>query len=63
MSVVRSIPTTAGFGALKNPHISLEHVCDSPKVNVFCTLSKERVYSPFFFTETTITGIVYLDML
>jgi hypothetical protein len=34
-----------------------------PKVNVFWALSKERVYGPFFFMETTITGIVYLDML
>jgi hypothetical protein len=31
-------------------------------VKVFCALSKERVYIPFFW-ETTITGIVYLDML
>ena len=47
----------------ENPRVSLEHVRDSPKVNVFCALSKERVYGPFFFMETTITGIVYLDML
>jgi hypothetical protein len=32
-------------------------------VNVFCDLSKEKVYSPVFFMEMTITGIVYLDML
>jgi hypothetical protein len=32
-------------------------------VNVFCTLNKERVYGPFFFMDTAITGIVYLDML
>jgi hypothetical protein len=38
------------------------HVRDSLKVNVFCALSKEMVYGPFFM-ETTITGIVYLDML
>jgi hypothetical protein len=30
---------------------------------MFCALSKERVYSPFFFIVTTITGIVYLVML
>jgi hypothetical protein len=34
----------------------------SPKVNMFCTLSKERVYSPFFVMEPTVSGIVYLDM-
>jgi hypothetical protein len=52
-----SIPTTAGSRAVKI------HVRDSPKVNVFCALGKERVYGPFFFMEMTITGIVYLDML
>jgi hypothetical protein len=30
---------------------------------VFCALSKDRVYTLFFFMETTITVIVYLDML
>jgi hypothetical protein len=44
---------------MRHPCVSLEHVHDSP--NVFCALSKERVYGPFF-TETTITGTVYLDM-
>jgi hypothetical protein len=46
-----------------NPRVFLEHVRDSPKVNAFCALSKERVYGPFFFMETTITGIMYPDML
>jgi hypothetical protein len=46
-----------------NPRDFLEHVRDIPKVNVFCALSKGRVYCPFFFMGTTITGIVYLDML
>jgi hypothetical protein len=31
----------------KNPLVYLEHVRDSPKVSVFCTLSKERVYCLF----------------
>jgi hypothetical protein len=42
----------------ENPHASLEHVCDGPKVNVFSTLSKERVYGLFFFMEMPITSIV-----
>ncbi|PNF25748.1 hypothetical protein B7P43_G12984 [Cryptotermes secundus] len=46
----------------ENPRVSLEHVRDNANLNVFCALSKERVYSPFFM-EKTITGIVYLDML
>jgi hypothetical protein len=39
------------------------HVPDRPKVKVFCASNKERVHGSFFFTETTITGIVYLDKL
>lgn len=46
-----------------NPHSVVEHYRDSPKVNVFCAMSSSRVYGPFFFTEKTITGVVYLDML
>jgi hypothetical protein len=30
----------------ENPRVSLEHVHHSPKVNVFCDLSKEGVYGP-----------------
>jgi hypothetical protein len=30
---------------------------------MFCVLSKQRVYGSVFFRETTITGIVNLDML
>jgi hypothetical protein len=33
----------------ENPRVSLEHVRDSPKVNVFFALSKKRVYGSFFF--------------
>jgi hypothetical protein len=47
----------------QNLRVSLEHVRDSSKVNVFCALSKGIVFGPFFFMETTIVGIVYLDML
>jgi len=36
---------------------------DSPKVNVFCAISRRRVFGPFFFAEDTVTGRVYLDML
>ena len=30
---------------------------DSPKVNVFCAISSQKVYGPFFFAEGTITGM------
>ena len=44
-------------------HLTLEHVRDSPKVNVFCAISKKRVYGLFFFEETTVNSEAYLDML
>lgn len=47
----------------ENPHELLEHERDSPKVNVFCAVSKRGVYGPFFFEEATITGESYLNML
>ncbi|GFG35807.1 hypothetical protein Cfor_03971 [Coptotermes formosanus] len=47
----------------ENPHATMEHVRDSPKVNVFCAVSSCKVYGPFFFAETAVTGIKYLDML
>ena len=41
----------------ENPHAYVEHQHDSPKVNVFCAISSEKVYGPFFFAEETVTGI------
>jgi hypothetical protein len=40
-----------------------EHERDSPKVNVWCDLMHDRIISPFFFAEKTVTANVYLDML
>jgi hypothetical protein len=48
---------------LENPHETLQHERDSPKVNVFCALSVRQVYGPFFFPEKTVNGIMYLRML
>jgi hypothetical protein len=45
----------------ENLHVFLEHIPDSPKVNCFAP-SANKEYGPFSM-ETTITGIVYLDML
>jgi hypothetical protein len=47
----------------ENPHVTLEHEKYSPEVNVFCAISKEKVYGPFFFVENTVKGNSYLDML
>jgi len=32
-------------------------------VNVFCTISNEKVYGPFLFEEPTVNGMIYLNML
>ncbi|PNF19518.1 hypothetical protein B7P43_G02327 [Cryptotermes secundus] len=45
------------------PHQTVEHERDSPKVNVFCAVSQDKVYGPFFFEGNTVTGQTYLDML
>ena len=47
----------------ENPHAYVEHQRDSPKVNVFCSISSQKVYGPFFFDEETLTGMTFLDML
>lgn len=47
----------------ENPHATVQHERDSPKLNVFCAVSSTKVYGPFFFNENTVTGISYLDML
>ena len=40
----------------ENPCVVIDNVQDSPKVNVFCAISNEKVYGPFFFEEPTING-------
>jgi hypothetical protein len=47
----------------ENPHAYVKHQCDSPKVNVFCAFSIQKVYGPFFFAEQTVTGMTYVVML
>jgi hypothetical protein len=38
----------------ENPHDIIENIRDSPKVNVFCTMTTDIVYyCPFFFAENT----------
>jgi hypothetical protein len=45
-----------------NSHEIVEHVRDSPKLNVFCTVSSVKVYGPFCFAEPTVAGISYPEM-
>ena len=39
--------TMTGYGLWKNPNSYVEHVCDSPKVNVFYAIKHEKMYGPF----------------
>ena len=41
----------------ENPHAYVEHQRDSPKVIVFCAISSQKVYGPFFFAKETVTGL------
>jgi hypothetical protein len=47
----------------EQPHATVEHIRDSPKVNVWCGLLHNRLIGPFFFAEATVTSRNYLDML
>ena len=47
----------------ENPREFVQSERDTPKLNVFCSLSLRKVYGPFFFVEANITGMTYLDML
>jgi hypothetical protein len=47
----------------ENSHATIEHIRDSPKLNVFCVMSKATEYRPFFFAEPTVTGTSYLDKM
>jgi len=47
----------------ENPHATLEVGRDSPKLNVFCDVTKQTAYGPFIFEEQTVTGRRYLEML
>lgn len=44
--------------ALEQPHATVEHQNDSPKVNIFFAVSREKVYCLFFnfFDENILTG-------
>jgi hypothetical protein len=47
----------------QNQYAATGHVQDSQTVNVFCAISDKKVYRPFFFAESTVTGTSYLDMM
>ncbi|GBM22387.1 hypothetical protein AVEN_131502-1 [Araneus ventricosus] len=47
----------------ETPHKYREVQRHSPKVNVWCGFMYDRVIGPFFFTEKTLTSVIFLDML
>lgn len=47
----------------ENPRETTQYERDSPKVNVFCAISANKVFGPFFFEGATVTGLQYLEML
>jgi hypothetical protein len=49
--------------ANERPHDFVEHKRDSPKVNVWCALTGDRMTGPYFFAERTVPSHNYLDML
>jgi len=57
-----SFITVCRYGAWKTLVKWRAHL-DSPKVNVFCALSVNKVYGPFFFMKQSITGTAYLNMV
>ena len=44
-----------GSGTLKTPHMVIEHIHDSPKVNVWCGLLHDCLVGLFFVAEDTVT--------
>jgi hypothetical protein len=48
---------------MENPRATVQHIRDSPRVNVFCAISSRKVYRPFFFAGKSVNGFAYLDML
>jgi hypothetical protein len=49
--------------ASENPHTFYEQQRDSPKVTVWCAVSKNKIYGPFFFGEPIVKSLHYVDML
>jgi hypothetical protein len=47
----------------ENRHTVMEHVPDSPKVNVWCRIISDRIAGPCSFHESAIMSAVYLYVL
>ena len=53
----------AGNCSSKKARVVIEHQRDSPKLNIWCGIMRERIIGPYFFAEITVTAYTYLDML
>lgn len=53
---------SSAYGVCKIP-IQHCNMIDSQKLNMPCALSPMKVYGPFYFVESTASGIRYLGML
>jgi hypothetical protein len=53
---------TLSFGE-QNPHVSYELERATPKVKVWCGVTRDKVYGSFIFAEETVCATSYLDML
>jgi hypothetical protein len=55
------------FGKVNHHNVHIcskkQHIRDLPEVNMICAISSYKDYGPFFFTEQTVIGINYLDIL
>ena len=45
----------------ENPHMVIEHIRNSPKVNVWCGLLHDLLLGPFFFVEDTVASTIYMN--
>lgn len=61
-SYIRQGRYSYGIWSLQNPKASVELQRNCQKVNLFCALSEQKVYRPFF-AEITITSAACLDFL
>ena len=57
------IPCKCLIWGTENSHVSYELERASPKQNVWCGMTSEKVYRPFFFEEETVRAINYLEMI
>lgn len=47
----------------ENLHAAFEQMRDSLKLNVLCAISNKKVYEPFFFAMSAVTGTSYFTMM